>query len=208
MFCRDLNEKNYVILLRDADRRLQGFTTLSVIEFEFEGRPLRAIFSGDTIIHQAYWGEQTLSRAWCKLAGQIKSQKPDIPLYWLLIVKGHRTYRFLCLFSKEYFPNRHSATPTAIQSLMNFLGHRKFASAYDPKRGIVSFQMSQGHLKPQYLEHRDLYKEKPDVRFFLEKNPRHGQGEELLCITELTPENMRSVARSAFVEGFQEGAHR
>jgi hypothetical protein len=39
------------------------------------------------------------------------------------------------------------------------------------------------------------------VRFFLERNPRYYLGEELVCLTELTSENLRSFASRAFLEG-------
>jgi hypothetical protein len=49
LFTADLEEKQHVILLRNAARQVCGFTTLMVIDFEFRGASQRAIFSGDTI---------------------------------------------------------------------------------------------------------------------------------------------------------------
>jgi hypothetical protein len=42
------------------------------------------------------------------------------------------------------------------------------------------------------------------VQFFLERNPRFHAGEEMVCLTELSAENLRSFARRAFVRGLNE----
>ena len=106
LFRRDLLEKDHILLLEDENGETRGFTTLKVILFTHLARSGRALFSGDTIIDHRFWGEQTLPLAWCCLAGRIKARQPDLPLYWLLIVKGDRTYRYLNVFSKTYYPNR------------------------------------------------------------------------------------------------------
>jgi hypothetical protein len=72
------------------------------LRFEAEGAPIMALFSGDTIISHHHWGEQELAHAWCYFAGQIKRQCPELPLYWFLIVKGHRTYRYLPAFTRRF----------------------------------------------------------------------------------------------------------
>ena len=110
LFSRDLQEKDQILILQDNQTPI-GFTTLKIIHNQHQNQPIRAIFSGDTIIHHQYWGSQTLPLAWCELVGKIQAQEPHIPLYWLLIVKGDRTYRYLNVFSKQYYPNRKTPPP-------------------------------------------------------------------------------------------------
>ena len=145
LFCRDLQEKDQILILQDNQTPI-GFTTLKIIRSQHQNQPIRAIFSGDTIIHHQYWGSQTLPLAWCELVGKIQAQEPHIPLYWLLIVKGDRTYRYLNVFSKQYYPNRKTPTPPEIQSLINQLARERFGAHYHPQRGIVHYPQSQGHL--------------------------------------------------------------
>ena len=201
-FAEDLSEKDYVVLLREQDEagEIRGFSTVSVLDFSFQQTQGRAIFSGDTIIDRDFWGEQTLPWVWCRLAGFIKSQAPEVPLYWMLIVKGHRTYRLMTLFSKEHYPTWKASTPDNTQALMNFLGALKFGESYDTRTGLIRFQKSRGQLKPEVGDVREGYREKPDVKFFCEKNPNYLQGDELLCLTELKTENMRATARRGFLE--------
>lgn len=197
-FQRDLAEKDYVILLHDLQGDLRGFSTLEVLAFEYDGRPQRAVFSGDTIVHHQFWGGQTLPLAWCRLAGRIKAQAPGLPLYWFLISKGHRTYRYLPLFAKRFYPTWRYETPSAIQALMDGLARQKFGDTYDPSTGLIRFPRSHGHLRTPWAEVDSRLSEKPDVRYFLNRNPGHRRGDELVCLTELCSDNLRSHALRAF----------
>ncbi len=200
-FVQDLEGKTIAILLKDSDGSLQGFSTLEVIPFETEDGPAIAIYSGDTIISHQHWGEQQLSYAWCYFAGQIKKENPDLPLYWFLIVKGHRTYRYLPGFTREFYPNRREETPATVQKIIDRLATEKFGVAYQPDSGIVHYPQSRGHLRAEWAELSDNIRRKPHVAFFHRANPGYASGDELVCLTELCEQNMRFVSRTAFLEG-------
>lgn len=202
-FDSDLTEKKYVVLLRGGDDILRGFSTLVVLDFTFKQKRRRAIYSGDTVIHHDYWGSQSLSLAWSHLAGSLKLEAPSIPLYWLLIVKGHRTYRYLSLFAKRFYPTWRHGTPKETQDLMDYLARYKFGDAFKPDEGIIRFEQSRGHLKGSWADVPEHLLKKPDVRFFLDRNPRYQQGDELVCLTELCEENLRSHALRAFTDAMQ-----
>jgi hypothetical protein len=203
LFREDLTRKHCAILLLDRSQALRGFTTLEIIDFEWENQPRRALFSGDTIIDRPYWGEQTLPLAWCRLAGQIKAELPQLPLYWFLIVKGYRTYRYLPVFAKSFYPTWRSPTPDSMRALMDYLATLKFGDNYRRETGLVQFPESRGHLNGIWAEIKPGYRQKPDVRYFLERNPNYDCGDELVCLMELTEENMRSQAKRGFIEGIQ-----
>jgi hypothetical protein len=201
IFAEDLAEKDYVVVLLGEHASIEGFSTLAVFESEFKGRPIRALFSGDTIISSPYWGTFALPEAFSRLAGQIKAERPDEPLYWLLISKGYRTYRYLPLFSKAYYPSWQTATPPDIQELIGFLGRLKFGGAYDAVSGLVRFPQSRGQLRGSWADIKAEALSKPEVAFFLDRNPNYRNGDELVCITELVEENLRSLALRSFRQG-------
>jgi len=203
LFRSDLDGKQFVITLREGGE-LRGFSTLALIEFAFESCAGRALFSGDTIIDHRYWGEQTLARAFCHFAGRIKAAEPAVPLYWWLISKGYRTYRYLTAFSKNYYPNPFAPAPPGLRVCVDALARMRFGSAYDPELGVIRYPESRGHLKPQWAIVKASARERPEVSYFLERNPRFQQGEELCCLTALDANNLRSFARRAFLGGFDE----
>lgn len=203
LFKRDLSQKSYILLMVDSEQQLRGFTTLLLSKEYFSAQPVQVIFSGDTIIHHDFWGEQTLPLAWCHLAGQIKAKHPQMPLYWFLIVKGHRTYRYLNIFSKAYYPHRKQATPKTTQQFMDTLAKNKFADDYVCATGTIQYQKSQGHLKPEWAN--ESIKKSPEADFFYQKNPDCALGHELVCLTELGEDNLRSFALSGFRQGVKDG---
>jgi hypothetical protein len=203
VFRSDLDGKQFVIALREGCE-LRGFSTLALIDFALEGCAGRALFSGDTIIDHRYWGEQTLARAFCHFAGRLKAAEPAVPLYWWLISKGYRTYRYLSVFSRSYYPNPMGQTPPEFRACIDALARVRFGSAYDPELGVVRYPSSHGHLKPQWATVKASARERPEVSYFLERNPRFHLGEELCCLTALEASNLRSFAKRAFLGGFDE----
>ena len=202
-FAEDLADKTHVLVVRDGEREIRGFTTLAVTKSDFEGGPLRAIFSGDTVMHRDYWGHQTLAFGWIRFAGRIKAKQPELPLYWFLISKGHRTYRYLSAFSVDFFPRWSQATPARELAIMRRLARRRFGDAFDEARGLVHYEVSRGHLRPELAAVSELEGRRDDVRFFLERNPNYAQGDELVCLTELCLDNLKPIARRLFAQGFR-----
>ena len=200
VFARDLGEKEHVILLRDDAGTLRGFTTVRTYDLQAGGEPLRLLFSGDTIIEEGWWGDQALGRAWCELAGAIRAQSP-LPLHWLLLSKGHRTYLYLPFFFHEFFPRHDAPTPVRERAIIDAFAGAKYGREYDPQRGIVVFANPPGRLREDLAgvgEHR-LRNE--HVRFFLEANPRYAEGHELVCLARLEAANLKLFAQQCFVRG-------
>lgn len=204
LFEADLRDKDFVVLLRDEDDAIAGFSTLALLDVGTGSDRLRAIYSGDTIIDRAHWGTQALAFTWLRFAGAIKGQVPACPLYWFLIVKGHRTYRYLSAFAVEFYPHWQVPTPRWARSVMNGLARQRFADAYDVGRGVVSFPKSRGHLKPQWATVEPAELIRPDVSFFLRCNPGYTRGDELVCLTELSSANLRPLARRVFDQGLRQ----
>lgn len=200
-FLSDLADKDHVIVLRDeSSGAVRGFSTQKLVR----AGGARALFSGDTIIDPACWGEQELVRAWSRYAGRLLAEE-NSPLWWLLISKGHRTYLYLPLFFVNYWPRLEASTPQAQRGLTDAFASAQFGSAWDPERGVLTFPQSLGQLKPALAEVPPGRRDDSRVRFFLEKNPHYERGEELVCLAEISPENMRSVALRALREGMTQG---
>jgi hypothetical protein len=79
----------------------------------------------------------------------------------------------------------------------------KFKDAYDPETGVLHLSRSRGYMRAQWVELGEAIVSKPEVAFFLQKNPGYVYGDELVCLTELSDENMRFVSRTAFLEGLK-----
>lgn len=193
-FDDDLRGKDAAIVLRRHDGSVAGFSTQTVFEVVHEQRRVRVLFSGDTIIDPRNWGTQELVRAWCRFAGTVKGEAPDLPLYWLLISKGHRTYLYLPFFFGRFFPSCDDEPTRFERTLMHHLGRTRFGDRYDPETGLIDAGAPLDRLKAE-IDSAAQRSRNRHVAFFLARNPHYADGVELLCLTEINPSNMRSFAR-------------
>jgi hypothetical protein len=196
MFFHDLARKDEVLLVRQEET-VVGFTTIRVFEREWDGREIRVVYSGDTIVDRKHWGQQALAFDWIARAGALKRERPELPLYWFLLVKGHRTFRYLPLFGKTFFPHW-QADRSDLKPLADLLAGAMFPRDYNARTGVVEFEQSRGHLKSEIAMPAADELERADVRFFLERNPGFQRGHELVCICELEPHNMKALTRRLF----------
>lgn len=203
-FLADLSDKTHCIVLRDGDGTIQGFSTLKLYETRWRETPIRVMFSGDTIIDPEHWGTQQLAFAWIRHAGEVRRAAPTVPLYWFLICKGHRTYRYLGAFARHYLPRAGApadgtdSADAAAQDLLDHLATERYGRAYDRAAGILSFDVPQGRLAPELASVPDAHRRIGNVAYFLQRNPGYACGDELVCLCELSAVNLRPLARRLF----------
>lgn len=193
-FDADLGRKNEVILLHDGGGKIRGFTTIAwnpCGEME-EGD---VIFSGDTVIDRECWGTQELVKGFCRRAGELQ-RFYGRKLYWFLISKGHRTYRYLPLFAKRFHPHPELEEPL-LERLAGEIAGKMFGAAWMGEEGVIRFDGRAGHLREGLDGQREG---NPWVEFFLSKNPGYARGDELVCLTEMSEGNLLRSARAAFLE--------
>src|SRR5688572_15306387 len=194
-FAADLVAKSWVILLCDPETgALCGFSTQVILEVTVLDRPVRALFSGDTIVDRERWGDSALAHVWGRLALSLIDRYEGADLYWLLISKGYKTYRFLPLFFHEFYPRHDRPTPAWAHAVLYALARHKFPVAYDPATGIVRADGRKDRLRPGVAELTGERLRDPHVRFFAERNTGHAQGDELCCLAPLTRANFTSAA--------------
>jgi len=197
-FDRDLATKDWVLLLKAGSGVVQGFTTMRLYELTFGDRPVRAVFNGNTIIDRSCWGEQELVRSWCRFMANLKLEAPTSRLYWFLICSGYRTYLYLPLFYRNFYPRHDCETPEFERALIDFLGRMAFPDEY--RDGIIRVAEPRECLRAD-LAVPPVHKQKhAHVRFFVDRNPGYLRGDELVCLTEFSLENTRGLARQAFEE--------
>lgn len=194
LFEKDLSEKTWVILLSDpALDVVCGFSTQVVLRADVAGWPVRVLFSGDTIVDREYWGDSALAGTWGRLALSLIDSARD-PLYWLLLSKGYKTYRFLPLFFREYHPRLGVATPRHLCRIVEAFAAARYGDDFDPECGIVRAGPWQYRLREGLADVTSERLRDPDVRFFHERNPGHARGDELCCLAPITRDNFTPAA--------------
>lgn len=203
-FQSDLDNKNWVVLMRDPTScRLMAFSTIALYDRRHEGRDISIVCSGDTVVDPAGWGERSFAASWMAAVEYLRRHYAKGPLYWLLITSGYRTYRYLPVLARDFYPCFRSPTPAKIRQLMDALARDRFGSNYLPDKGLVRF------LQPQVLRAElkgipaSRLKE-PHVAFFAARNSKHAAGDELVCLAEFSLANCTPLAYRLLARGNRE----
>lgn len=194
-FLADLGEKQWAIVLRNQREEVCGFSTLMILRAAVGGQMIHAAYSGDTIIHRDCWGENVLARTWGQLVTDLIDRHTGQALYWFLISKGYKTYRYLPVFFHAFYPRFDRCCPPEEKAVLDTFATLKFGEAYNPSTGIVSFQGRRDRLRPGIADLEPRRLKDPHVAFFARLNPGHVGGDELACLAPLTHDNFKLSAR-------------
>ena len=193
-FLRDLDEKNWVILLVDSESRLRGFSTILFYEAAWNEERLGVVCSGDTIVDPRARTSSLLSKAWIDAVSRLSRQSSFEKVFWLLLTSGFRTYRFLPVFWREFWPRVESRTPPEMQHLLDALARERFGDAFDADAGIVRFKAPQC-LRSSLVDMPAGRLRNPHIAFFSQRNPSCRAGDELVCLCELSEANLTRAGR-------------
>ena len=193
-FERDLFEKQHVILLYDHEMRcLRGFSTVLVRRIDGPSGPATVVFSGDTVIDRAYWGQKQLQLAFARLLFALKLRAPTEKLYWFLVSKGYRTYVLLANAFPRAVPRVDREDDVELRRVLDALAVARFGADYDAGRGVVRYAVPHEHVRDGVAPLTDAALRSPHVRFFAGRNPGHASGDELACLAEV---RVRDLART------------
>lgn len=186
-FLSDLSNKDAVILLKDRGNMIQGFSTLVNVSVKVEGKTLRAVFSGDTVIDRRYWGQGALGKPFLRYLFIERIKSPFAPLYWLLISKGYKTYLMMANNFSEHYPRFEKPTPARAKLILDSFYSTLYPRHYDARTGLIEAQGEACRLKPGVAGIPiALLKSNPRIAFFQRRNPRWHEGAEMACIARMT----------------------
>lgn len=188
-FREDFENKEDVILLMDSEN-IYGFTTIEHIPMTIEGREIIGIFSGNTIVDQTYPIGLELQQGFCKYISRlIEIEKREV--YWFLICKGYKTYRYMSIYFEEYYPSMKRNTPVYEQAIIDGYAILKYGQNYNSSTGIISNTGFNDYLKEGVAPINEKVKKNPVNIFFEMKNPKHSTGDELVCLARFSKENLK-----------------
>lgn len=204
MFERDLSEKDAVVIIRLAGRII-GFSTYVVRPTKIGAETVHYLFSGDTVLHSARWGDPVLLRGFFRAAGQAKAGIEG-RLFWFSIIGGHRTFRILPNFFREFVPAIDDrAGPSDLLTIRNAIATARYGRFFDAATGLVDFGPSRGHLRQEWADVAETASRNRFAAFFLRSNPDYFRGVELACLAEFDAGNLKRYGALSFAQGLGDG---
>jgi len=186
-FSGELQKKQDVVVLLDKQSNIRGFTTFAVFMYDSQ---TQLIYSGDTIVEKEYWGRHDLSQTWINHA-MVYAEKFHGMTYWFLLSKGYKTYKYLNTFFKEYYPRVDTETPDKIQCIMDTFAKQQYGDKY--QNGI--WLAGNDYLRDEYDYTNEVAGRDKNTAFFLNKNPGYMNGDELICLCEISVDNLNKSGR-------------
>ncbi len=181
-FSADLDNKHYVIVVHDSGGALCGFSTVRMTRELLDGRPVQMMFSGDTVLHPDHWGSKIMQRGFVRFVLRAKMRAPTLPLYWLLLSKGYRTYLLLANNFPTALPRHDQSPPPALVELRDRVAFAWWGSQYDASAQVLRYQGAHDRVKQGVAPIDAQLMAHPDIGFFARMNPHHARGDELVCL--------------------------
>lgn len=201
-FVRDLDEKNWVLLLRNDLQELFCFSSMHIYDTTIGNDTITLVYSGDTVVDSDTWSDSALSYYLMGAMDWLRRHYGKDVVYWFLLVSGYRTYRLLPAYSNFYYPRFDEPTPDDIQTLMNCMALDRFKGRYDAATGIVRLG-APSILKDRYRGIPQHRLNDPHTAFFAERNPGHPQGDELVCFSELSERRLTRLGKRMWRKGLE-----
>ncbi|MBN2641305.1 MAG: hypothetical protein JXR78_06615 [Victivallales bacterium] len=192
-FEHDLSDKEWVALLRDENGILGGFSIMAVMHAKVNGVAVRAFYSGDTIVTQHCRQLFSLERMCMPFIYHRVLQQPQFRWYWFIICKGYRTYRYLQVHFRRYWPALDVVTPPFEAEVLNTLALSRFGDDFNSETGIIATP-NDYWLRDGIGDITSRELQKPHIRFFASMNPCWKTGTQLACLTELSIENLHRMS--------------
>jgi hypothetical protein len=190
-FNSDLDEKDRVIMLRQdsSQGRVVGFSTLMCLDLQVGGEPVKAVFSGDTIVDRRSRCTLGLGLECAKYFVQLMAEHPGCDLFYVLTAKGWQTCRIPGLLFRQYSPSPDQPVNYRHQQVMEAFGARKYPGRYQPTTGLITYSGEAQRLRPGSPEGSIPPRDNPLVDLFVEKNPNYLQGDDLVYVAQIADWN-------------------
>ncbi|BAF60449.1 hypothetical protein PTH_2268 [Pelotomaculum thermopropionicum SI] len=196
IFRNDLNEKDHVLLFREDDGTIAGFTSSLIIRLNIAGVVRKLLYSGDTVMDRKYWGMSHLQNYWFTYISSLPEFKEG-DFYWLLLSKGYRTYRFLPYYFNLFWPRYDAPTPPLVKAMIEGFANLKFPDVFDRASGII--RSGCDYVKPGVADMEERHLQDLHIEYFARVNPGYVRGDELVCVAELSYRGIKDFVHQYFV---------
>jgi hypothetical protein len=166
----------------DQAGRCVGFAALLCDEFEHDGAPW-SVFRAMTGLIPAYRGRQSVTGFYISTLASYFLRHPGRKVFFFTPVVHASSYRLLARYAKEMYPHPDRPVPPRMMEIIQRLGERYACAKVEGEHPLVC-RRSVWVRGDQRKQVRRLQAGDAWDRFFLQINPRSGEGN---CIMTLAP---------------------
>lgn len=128
--------------------------------------------------------------------------KNGVKTYWFLISKGIKTYMYLPTYFKKFCPKADYTENEMEKKIKDIYAEKIYGNRYNKENGIVKNDGTNDFLRENVVVLSEKQLKNKNVQFFLEKNPSYQKGDELVCLAEISFENLTNLGKRVLKEIF------
>ena len=182
-FLEDFSNKTGAhIAKRKSDGKVVGFSTgVAKNIINSEGKEIRILFSGDTVMSKEYWGTKAFPMSFFLWLISERLRHPTKEMYWFLISMGYRTYLILANNFYKYYPNIDGDDPKLREAAFS-AADDIFPGVLNRETGLLDFGDDACTLADFVTPITEKERAVPKIGFFESRNPGWAKGDEMACI--------------------------
>lgn len=181
-------EKNTHYALYFSKTQLIGFTGLRIENPIIKHKKRLLIYFGQTVVHPKYRGQSLFRRTGLKLLRKYFLSILDSKIYFWADTLSYKAYLSFSKSVKTCYPSRLQLLTPEIQVVRDYLGNKYYGPNYCRQSGTI--QKDQVLVNDHLVSIRPKALIDPDVKFFIQINPKHEIGNGLLTVAEFKPSDI------------------
>jgi hypothetical protein len=185
-------KRTRVKIFRNDQQKAVGYYAIHLFEIRLNDGEIRTIFRAEAGLLRAYRRKHaTLSFALAEYC-RYKCLKPGRKVYYLGTLVHPSSYHLIFRHTKEMYPTYRCQTPPDVLRLMRDMAKNLGIGPICRDNPII---VQVGWIVRNDREDLAFWSQcdKPDVKFFLRKNPGYREGEGLLTLVPITWKNLLRV---------------
>ena len=119
----------------------------------------------------------------------------NVKTYWFLISKGIKTYMYLPTYFKDFCPKVDYIESELEKRIKDIYAEKIYGNRYNRKTGIVKNDGTNDFLRENIVVLSEKQLKNKNIQFFLERNPDYKKGDELVCLAEISIENLTNLGK-------------
>lgn len=196
-----LRDHSQIALFHDGEA-LVGMAALEIYPITFNGKKIVVLFTSHVLLEEGYRGQNLLQQLGLKSFLAAKGKFPLHDAYWFFDTFSYKSYLLLPRNFREFWPRYDRPLPPSERALIDHLATKHYRAAWRSHNGTVAGSEYK-RLKTQSAPLDEKIALDPHVRYFVETNPCHAEGDMLVCLCPLNLLNWATLALHALRRGFR-----
>ena len=201
-FINRIKDYDYLALFKQK-AELVGFIGIKVDRPNLDGQQYLLMRFGQAVIQQTHRGKSLIPITSLKLCCLLWKDLLKRKLYFWADNISYKSYLVFAKTAEEFYPTYKTAMPSAIKSLIDFIGENRYPDTYDKATGTVRKNSKVVSDASCTVCHK--YLQDSDIQYYVTANQGYEQGHGLITVAPVNKKNLLNLTERFLVSLFSFG---